>query len=384
MQPIQYRIVVRGLKPGQAVDPAAAMIARLLKREPAAIAALFAEGRQLSFKLPDLDTARRYQTLFAAAGCDCAIDPDPDRPLQLQLMETASDTPPPLPARPAPPMAPAPPVVTAAARIAVNREMQGEWNASESRRRARRPLPFAAIAVFIGAVIAIAVIGHRLTAKPKPAPLPPLPQTLAAIRCAGPVTGYSFTRLGTLGVFLPCSGAEAKANIDKLWHDDKLTPGQVLASRMPVEGPFYWQYYYKRSPEGGFVADDNIDLFPEASKEVYTLSISFMTPRPGLDRPLLPEGAGPYHDPWDVVAHLPAPFGAAQDNVTFNCDGPVRSSGYDPRGEYLCRARFDAAPGVWIVVLRFGRPMPQDIDLNASFAEALDLASAHLQPPARP
>jgi hypothetical protein len=531
MQPIKYRIVVRGLRPGHAVEPTAAALARLLRREPAQIAPLLGAGRPLFLNVPDLAAARRYQALLSASGCDCAIDPDPDlapvpaaavpqdfsqlklRPFvslgfglvfnapeawedrgsqdhfqvvepgtgtqftasayqspgatleqwmqsrlgavekgmpflrrvkapyelqcpagtgvaaeyrgvfpqtdyethylvlclvrgtlalsftvsarsevfgrqealyrwllqnQLDIYELRKAEPPKLPRTGA---RRSPPAAAAAAGAAPRRQ----WTAATpTSRRSGSPLPLGSIAAGLVVLAVVLLMRRHGGGSPKAEPIPPLPPALAAIRCVAPNgMDHNFARLGGLGMFMPCSDGLARMAIDKAWHDGHLTPAQVLASRMPVDGPFAWNFYYKRLPQGGF-STGPVDLWPEAKNEVYSLTIAFAMPRPDLEQLPRPEGAGWFHDPWEVTVPLPAALGAAQDSLVFHCDGPQHANGYSPLGQYYCIGQFKADPGVWRVTLRFGRPMPQELDLSAAFAEALDLAAAHIGPPARP
>lgn len=73
--PVKYRIRVLALQPGAASDQAATALGRIFKKEPAQILPLLQRSGALAFTVPELETAKKYQSLLGQIGLICGVMP---------------------------------------------------------------------------------------------------------------------------------------------------------------------------------------------------------------------------------------------------------------------------------------------------------------------
>lgn len=76
-----YRIVLRGIKPGQSVAQVADALARYSKKSPDKLRALLGSGKYMVAKRTTVaQQATQYKLLLERLGCDCVIEAEITRP----------------------------------------------------------------------------------------------------------------------------------------------------------------------------------------------------------------------------------------------------------------------------------------------------------------
>ena len=81
-QPVSnYRIVLRGTKPGRSVDEVAQALARYSKKSPEKLRALLSSGKHMVAKrTTQAQQATQYKLLLEKLGCDCMIEAELTEP----------------------------------------------------------------------------------------------------------------------------------------------------------------------------------------------------------------------------------------------------------------------------------------------------------------
>jgi hypothetical protein len=78
-----YRILLRGVKPGRSADQVALALARYSKKTPEQLRALFASGKHMVAKRTALaQEATKYKLLLDKLGCDCLIEAEITNPAE--------------------------------------------------------------------------------------------------------------------------------------------------------------------------------------------------------------------------------------------------------------------------------------------------------------
>lgn len=88
-----YRIILRGIKPGRSVDEVVNALARYSKKPPEKLRALLTSGKPMVAKRTALgQQATQYKLLLEKLGCDCIIEAEitnrPDSPNNTSVLVT--------------------------------------------------------------------------------------------------------------------------------------------------------------------------------------------------------------------------------------------------------------------------------------------------------
>jgi hypothetical protein len=71
-----YRIIIRGVRPGQTLDRVAERLAELFKMRVDEVTAILTERAMTIKRGVDLETAAKYQASLEKRGCACLIEPE--------------------------------------------------------------------------------------------------------------------------------------------------------------------------------------------------------------------------------------------------------------------------------------------------------------------